>query len=95
MVSKDDKKIVLWPVYFDKTITRKNGRRLPKKYCVEKPTSEALVKAAQSLGLHPVFEKTASHPKTGYKHDGRVLVDKKSSKQKLLVQIFNRLYLSV
>ncbi|MEM0467144.1 MAG: signal recognition particle subunit SRP19/SEC65 family protein [Candidatus Thermoplasmatota archaeon] len=91
MVSKADHKIVLWPMYFDKALSRKNGRRLPRKYCVEKPTCEALVKAAQSLGLHPVFEKNAAHPRTSYKKDGRILVDKKDSKQKVFIQIFNRL----
>jgi len=91
MVSKGEDKYVIWPVYFDKTLSRLQGRKVAKKLAVEKPSSESIAKAAKSLGLHPVLEKEASHPSRRWKHDGRVLVDKKEAKSRILVQIANRL----
>jgi signal recognition particle subunit SRP19 len=91
MVSKDEDKYVVWPIYFDKTISRLNGRKVAKKHAVEKPNSENIAKAAESLGLHPILEKNAVYPARRWKKEGRVLIDKTNSKQKLLVQIANRL----
>ena len=91
MVSKDEDKYVIWPVYFDKSVSRLSGRKVAKKHAVEKPSIEDIAKAAKSLGLHPILEKTVCHPSQPWKKDGRVIVDKKGSKSKLLVQISNRL----
>ncbi len=91
MVSRDEEKFVLWPSYFDKTRSRLQGRRVSKKHAIEKPTTEAIAKAAKSLGLNPVVEKERAYPADHWKKNGRVLVDKKTAKSKLLVQIANRL----
>ena len=91
MVSKGEDKIVIWPIYFDKTVSRLNGRKVSKKYAVEKPNIEAIFKAAKSLGLHPILEKDAAHPSRRWKKEGRVIIDKKDPKSKVLVQIANRI----
>ena len=91
MVSREEGKLVLWPMYFDSSLTRANGRRIPKKNAIEKPLAENIAKAAKSLGLNPVLEKQSVHPSTPWKQDGRVLVDNKGPKSKLLIQIANRL----
>lgn len=91
MASKDDNTYVIWPLYFDKTLTRKQGRRVPKKLAIEKPQLESLLKAARSLGLNPVNEKTKSHPSRPFIKEGRILVDKKNSKTATLKQLANRL----
>jgi len=91
MVSKDEDKYVIWPIYFDKSVSRLNGRKVAKKHAVEKPSVEDIAKAAKSLGLNPALEKTVSHPSQPWKKDGRILIDKKGSKSKLLAQIANRL----
>ncbi len=91
MVSKDEDKYVVWPIYFDKSLSRLNGRKVSKKHAVEKPNSENIAKAAKSLGLHPILEKDAAHPSRRWKKEGRVIVDKKEAKSKVLVQIANRL----
>ena len=91
MVSRGEDKYVVWPRYFDKSISRLYGRKVSKKNAVEKPTSENISKAAKSLGLNPVLEKTCAHPSRHWKKEGRVLVDKKDSKSKLLTQIANRM----
>jgi signal recognition particle subunit SRP19 len=91
MVSRHEPKYVLYPLYFDRSNSRLNGRKVEKKNTIEKPTTEALAKAADSLGLHPRIEKDRAHPSTPWKKDGRVIIDKKGPKTKLLVQISNRL----
>jgi len=91
MVSKNEDKYVVYPLYFDKTVSRSDGRKVAKKHAVEKPNIEVISKAAKSLGLHPVLEKDSSHPLRYWKKEGRVLIDKKDAKSKLLVQIASRL----
>jgi len=91
MVSRGEDKYVVWPIYFDKSASRLAGRKVSRKQAVEKPSIEAISKAAKSLGLNPVLEKNCAHPSKHWKKEGRVLIDKKDSKSKLLVKIANRL----
>lgn len=91
MVSRGEDKYVIWPIYFDKTVSRLQGRKVSKKHAIEKPTIENITKAAKSLGLNPVVEQNIQHPSRNWKKEGRILVDKKDSKSKLLVKIANKL----
>jgi len=91
MVSRGEDKYVIWPIYFDKSVSRLNGRKVAKKYAIDKPNAENISKTAKSLGLNPILEKEISHPSRYWKREGRILVDKRNSKAKLLVQIANRL----
>ena len=91
MVSRGEDKYVVWPVYFDKSVSRLSGRKIAKKHAVEKPSIEDIAKAAKSLGLNPILEKNYAYPSKHWKKEGRILVDKKASKSKILVQIANRL----
>ena len=91
MVSKDENKYVIYPQYFDSMVSRLNGRKVAKKHAVEKPSLENIAKAAQSLGLNPILEKNGTHPSTPWKKEGRILVEKKVPKTKLLIQLANRL----
>jgi len=87
MVSRGEEKYVVYPVYFDKTVSRLKGRRVPGKYAVEKPSTEGILKAAKSLGLNPILENESFHSSRPWRRDGRILIDKKDSKNKLLIQI--------
>jgi signal recognition particle subunit SRP19 len=91
MVSKDQNKYVIYPLYFDSVVSRLNGRKVAKKYAIEKPSLENIAKAAKSLGLNPILEKEGIHPSTHWKKEGRILVEKKGPKTKLLIQLANRL----
>ncbi len=91
MVSRGEDKYVVWPVYFDKSVSRLSGRKVAKKHAVEKPSIEDIAKAAKSLGLNPVLEKNCAYPSKHWKKEGRILVDKKDTKSKILVQIANRM----
>jgi signal recognition particle subunit SRP19 len=91
MVSRDDTTYVIYPVYFDKSVSRLNGRRISLKHAVEKPTVETIAKAAKSLGITTTIQKDAVYSSTPYKKDGRLLIEKKGPKTKLLLQLANRL----
>ena len=91
MVSRGDEKYVVWPIYFDISVSRLAGRKVSKKNAVDKPNVENIAKAAKSLKLNPVIEIDCSHPSRNWRKEGRVLIDKKDLKGKLLRQIASRL----
>lgn len=88
---RSDDKFMMYPLYFDKSLSRKMGRRVSKKDAVDKPSIEDLANAAKSLGLHPVLEKEVCHPSVHWKQQGRILVDKSKPKETLIKQIASRL----
>lgn len=86
MVSRDDGKLVLWPVYFDRTEPRP-WRRVPKELSIDNPTPEMIADAAAKLRLSPTIERGVPHPRRWWRHEGRVLVDVRGSKSVLVRQI--------
>ena len=69
MVSRGEDKYVVWPIYFDKSVSRLAGRKVSKKHAVDKPSAEAISKAAKSLGLNPVLEKNVAYPSRYWKKE--------------------------
>ena len=63
----------LYPLYFDATRTRAEGRRVGKELAVENPLAREIVDAVQLLGLNIVFEVSKLHPKD-WANPGRVRV---------------------
>ena len=89
MVSRGENKYVVWPIYFDKSISRSSGRKVSLKNAIEKPSIDNIAKAAKALNLNPIIENNSNHPSRNWKKDGRILIDKKDKKPKLLRQISN------
>ena len=87
MVSKDENKLILWPLYFDKNLSRSKGRKISKKFAIEKPEIKKIAKAAKTLGLSPIIEKDATHPSRSWKKEGRIIIDNKNTKSKIITQI--------
>ena len=46
---RSDDKYIIYPFYFDAQISRRKGRRVSKKYAVEKPSIQTLFNIAKSL----------------------------------------------
>ncbi|KAE8355962.1 signal recognition particle, SRP19 subunit [Aspergillus coremiiformis] len=63
----------LYPVYFDKSRTRAEGRKVGAELAVENPLAREIVDAAQMLGLQVGFEPEKLHPKD-WANPGRVRV---------------------
>jgi signal recognition particle subunit SRP19 len=87
----EDKAWVLWPEYFDSSLTRAQGRKVKKSLSIPQPTTELISKACQSLGLENKVENEKAYPGRWYEKKGRVLVDRKLPKSKLLVKVGERL----
>lgn len=63
----------LYPVYFDKTRSRAEGRKVSSKLAVENPLAKDILDAVQMLGLRVGFEPEKLHPKD-WANPGRVRV---------------------
>ena len=90
MVSKDDGRQVLWPIYFDPAVPRRDGRRVPLEWAVEGIDVGRIRDVAEALGLHPTVEEGARHPGEVAAR-GRVLVDRVQPKTKTIRVIAKRL----
>lgn len=93
MVSKKDKKLVIWPEYFDSNLTRASGRRVPKKLAFAAPNIDSILKAAKSLGYKPVLERDKRYPRRWWRKEcGRILISPKGvAKTKILINIAKRM----
>jgi signal recognition particle subunit SRP19 len=87
MVSRNDRIYVIYPEYFDSSLSRSQGRRVPKKYAISAPKLEDITKAAKSLGLKPIVEEDTAYPGKWWKKGGRILIPKKLTKQKILLKM--------
>ncbi|KAL8841301.1 MAG: hypothetical protein Q9176_003394 [Flavoplaca citrina] len=63
----------LYPLYFDASRTRAQGRRVGKEQAVENPLARTIVDATAALGLQTVFEPGKMHPRD-WGNPGRVRV---------------------
>jgi signal recognition particle subunit SRP19 len=89
-VRKQDKAII-WPAYFDLTKTRKEGRRVQKSLAVQHPKIDEVKIAVEKLGLEHEFAPEAGYPKTPWLKAGRIMVEKKGSKEQVIVKIAKQL----
>ncbi|KAI0970978.1 signal recognition particle, SRP19 subunit [Xylaria arbuscula] len=70
---------MLYPVYFDATRTRGEGRRVPASLAVKNPLAREIANACAALRLSPVFEAHRTHPKD-WANPGRVRVALKEAR---------------
>jgi len=85
-------KIVLWPIYFDSTKTRLEGRRVPKSHAVPTPKSKELQKAVEQIGLQPEVVEDAGHPSNPWQKTGLIMVPKRGSKTQILRKVAEELF---
>lgn len=79
---KDYDRYILWLDYFDSSMPRNKGRRVPSNSAVRSPTLQELKLAAERLGLKPeAFE--ARRP-SSLKRTGYIQVQKLAKKQQLI-----------
>jgi signal recognition particle subunit SRP19 len=91
MVSKDDGLQVLWPQYFDKSLSRAQGRKVARNQAVNTPKAEDIAKAVRGLKLKYRLEPDSIHPSTPWKASGRVVVQSDVEKTKLIKWVAKRL----
>ena len=64
---------VIWPIYFDASVSRSKCRRVPLNLAVKNPTAEQIASAARKLGWKVEIE-SGSHPAFWWKRTGRIIV---------------------
>ncbi len=82
---------VLYPEYFDKSLTRKQGRALPKNKAVANSTLSKLAKACEILELDFEVEKDKKYSKNWWTSEGRVIVNPEgiTNKTELIRRVAN------
>ncbi|MEA1984496.1 MAG: signal recognition particle protein Srp19 [Euryarchaeota archaeon] len=75
MLMRDEGKLVIWPVYIDRTRSRSHGRIISKKRSVKEPGLKEIEEAARGLQLNPRVEADKAYPRYWWEKSGRVLVD--------------------
>jgi len=83
MPGKSDK-VVIWPVYFDSSRTRSEGRAVSEEKAVNSPSLEDLISAARKAGFRPEIEREKKHPSQWYEGSGRILIYKAAPKSAIL-----------
>lgn len=78
---KDYKRHVLWLDYFNSSLSREEGRRIPLDRSVKDPKLDELVEAARRLGYEPEPE-SVKHPKRMWAPSGYVSIEKKAQVKK-------------
>ncbi len=80
--------LIFWPQYFDAKRSRSNGRRLPRKFAIDKVNLEEMVKAARNLGYHAETESSYKYPRSWWEDPGRVIIDAKGKKKsKVMLEV--------
>lgn len=64
---------IIYPCYFDKNRSHKEGRRVSAAYAVENPLAKTISDAVRYLGLASIFESDKTHPQD-FGNPGRVRV---------------------
>jgi len=78
---------VIYPEYFDKNLTWKMGRRIPKRLAYDAPELKHVALAAQKAGFEVFLDSNKHYPKTWHEKRGRFLIAKDGSKEKQLREI--------
>ena len=85
---------IIYPEYFDARLSRRLGRKLPLKYCINSPKLEEVYESVKRIKIHGIrIEKDKSHPANWFEHKGRIVIPKIPgiSKHRLLFQIAKEL----
>ncbi len=91
---KDYSQVILWLDYFNRNLSKRKGRRVPKKLAVSDPTMEELSKASKDLDLAISDENInnqARYPRRPYVRSGYLMLPKSEKKSNLLIQIAEKL----
>lgn len=84
----------LYPIYFDASRTRAEGRRVPSRLAVKNPLAREIAAACAALRVSPVFEAMKTHPQD-WANPGRVRVSIKDPNNPYLKQIKNKHHLYI
>lgn len=89
---KDYEHVVIWLDYFNKNLTIRAGRRLPKEKCIFDPSLKELQDAATDAGLQiKESNDKARFPRRAFVRSGYISVPKTTPKGKILEKISSKM----
>jgi len=84
------KELRFWLNYFDQTLSRRQGRKLPKSLTVPNPKLEEILRICKELGYECEAEEK-KHPSTWYRPSALIVLRAPSSSKKYeLMKVFGR-----
>ncbi|MHA1977936.1 MAG: signal recognition particle subunit SRP19/SEC65 family protein [Candidatus Hodarchaeales archaeon] len=84
---RDNTHYFIYPEYFDKSLKRSEGRRLPINDSLENPSLLEIRLAAEKLGLDYEIRDSGTYPRQWWDPKGLILIEKKQSKLKTIRQL--------
>jgi len=89
---KDYDHMVIWLDYFNKTLTKKMGRRIQREKSVFDPSLKELIEASKAAGFEPSESSDqVRFPRRPYVRSGYIIVPKEKSKIKIIRKIADKL----
>lgn len=83
---KDYDRLVIWVDYFNSSLGRSEGRRVPLNMAVRNPTLEELEEAARR-GKYGVESQGAAHPKRMRNQSGYISIERKKPKTQTIKEL--------
>ncbi|MCD6084079.1 MAG: signal recognition particle subunit SRP19/SEC65 family protein [Desulfurococcales archaeon] len=68
------KELIIWPEYFDSTLPRRLGRRVPKHQAIPHPTIKDLIDVCRELNLECEVYKDKKYPRMWHSSKGCIKV---------------------
>jgi len=84
-------RLILWPVYFDSTKTRSQGRRLPKRLAVPTPKLSDIKTSVEKIGFRCDAVIEVAYPRSPWRKTGYISVHKKGPKNNLIKRVSENL----
>jgi len=76
---------IIWPIYFERRVSRGRGRRVPSKLALDNVTVDKIARACSSLGLeYEVME--GAYPSMWWRKTGYVIVKADGVKKEELIR---------
>ena len=88
---RNRKKIIIWPSYFESSLSWSEGRRVAKNLALKGVKPEEIFRAAEDLNMNPVIKIDATYSKRPWRKSGVVFVDKMGSKTVILKDLASKI----
>ncbi len=85
-----DKKVI-WPSNLSKDVSRREGRKIPKRIAIKSVTVDEINTAAQSLGLRVELFPKKSMPSNPLRNEGYITVNYHGPKQEILISLTEKI----
>ncbi len=86
-MKKRDGKLIFWPTYFEKNISRAQGRKIPSNLAAPDVTINILTYAAESAGFEYEVETDKQYPRYWSDKRGYIVIDNKDGHKKKRVML--------